>query len=127
MTDGWAIAAVVAACGTWPFVAWQALETRRATNTATGALAASTATAIDAARARLDVEAPQIEVRVTGPAKHPQGPHRHGGAGGEWPSDQVWHFPRDEGLGKDLVVDLAVVITTRSDRPVHLSFAGDLY
>lgn len=135
MTDGWTIGATVAASvagvaalGAWPFIGWQAWETRKATRTAAGALVATTAMAVDAARARLDMEAPQIEVTVSGPTKNPQGVVHGGGASNEWPLDAgPFHFPRDEGLDKSLIVTFLVHIVAHGSRPVGVRCRGDLY
>jgi hypothetical protein len=138
MADGWTIGAAiatgiagVAALGTWPFVAWQALETRKAARTASDALVASTAMAIDAARARLDAGAPRVSVAVNGPKTTPQGKAHGGGVGSVWPIDGqrhgIFQFPRDAGPENSLWVVYEVGITAYGDQPMHMACEGDLY
>ncbi|RVU14598.1 hypothetical protein EOT10_40615 [Streptomyces antnestii] len=124
MTDFWGIAAAVATSASAGFVAWQAGETRRSTKISQNALKSSQAVALDAARGRLDDQAPQVEVHLTADAAWPPlGPSS--GWPQPWPATQEWHFPRDEDVHLALRVTLHV--TNHSNRPVHVTFQGDLY
>ncbi|MBY8868710.1 hypothetical protein [Streptomyces sennicomposti] len=124
MTDTWGIAAAVATSASALFVAWQAGETRRSTNISQHALTSSQAVALDAARGRLDDQAPQVEVHLTPEtAWPPLGPSA--GWPQPWPPAQEWHFPRDEDTL--LALRVTVHVTNHSDRPVHATFEGDLY
>ncbi|MFF4145959.1 hypothetical protein ACFY0A_32430 [Streptomyces sp. NPDC001698] len=123
MTDSWGIAAAVATSASALFVAWQAGETRRSTKISQNALKSSQAVALDAARGRLDDQAPQVEVHLADAAWPPLGPSS--GWPQPWPAAQEWHFPRDEDVLLALRVTLHVI--NHSNRPVHVTFQGDLY
>src|SRR5499427_2354697 len=60
----WTVAAVVVAIVGSAIVAWQAMETHRTTTLSQRTLEVSNALAIDAARSRLDQDAPRIDVYV---------------------------------------------------------------
>ena len=60
----WTVAAVVVAIVGSVIVAWQALETHRTTTLSQRTLEVSNSLAIDAARSRLDQDAPRIDVYV---------------------------------------------------------------
>jgi hypothetical protein len=60
----WTVAAVVVAIVGSAIVAWQALETHRTTTLSQRTLEVSNALAIDAARSRLDQDAPRVDVYV---------------------------------------------------------------
>jgi hypothetical protein len=132
MTDGWTqtaaiatAASAVATAASAAFIAWQAAETRRATRTAQGSLLAAQATALDAARARLDNQAPRVELNVEMYRWPPYTPSESGGKPQPWPAGTTWHLPRD---GRQrLLVSVLVNIANHSDRHVHLAFGGDLH
>lgn len=123
MTDSWGIAAAVATSVSALFVAWQAGETRRATKISQNALKSAQTVALDAARSRLDDQAPQVAVHLSDAAWPPLG--SSSGWPQPWPAVQAWHFPRDEDVLLALRVTLHV--TNHSNRPVHVTFQGDLY
>ncbi|MFD6327639.1 hypothetical protein ACFWOL_33585 [Streptomyces sp. NPDC058442] len=123
MTDSWGIAAAVATSASALFVAWQAGETRRATKISQNALKSAQTVALDAARSRLDDQAPQVAVHLSDAAWPPLG--SSSGWPQPWPAVQAWHFPRDEDVLLALRVTLHV--TNHSNRPVHVTFQGDLY
>src|SRR5215469_1756108 len=89
----WTIAAVVVAIVGSAIVAWQALETHRTTNLSQRTLKVSNSLAIDAARSRLDQDAPRIEVYV-------EQVYALLAASGSAPGPKVdsgarWHLPAD--------------------------------
>jgi hypothetical protein len=87
-----------AVAGTLAFgaVAWQAYRIRQGNEVAQRALIASEAVAIDAARARLDAQAPAVSVRLTDEAWPPHRASQFGVIAGEWPAGYEWHFPAKE-------------------------------
>lgn len=124
MTDGWTITAAIATAASAAFVAWQAFETRKATGTAQAALRSAESVALDQTRARLDDQAPRVEVHQENPAWPPLGASAVG-MPQPWPGQHEWHFPRDGDVLLALRVD--AVITNHSDRAVQVTFNGDLY
>jgi hypothetical protein len=122
MTDRWTVAA---AFGTGLFVAWQAFETRRATNANRRAVQASQAVAVDAARARIDEHAPRLQVSVDSPSWPPLEPSVVvGGEPNPQPAGKEWHFPRD--AKKDLMLRVQVWVKNLGARNAQVRFEGSI-
>jgi hypothetical protein len=113
----WTILAVVAALLGTGVVAWQAMETHRTTSLSQQALEASNSLAIDAARTRLDQDAPRVEVYVEQVSVLSAG-------SGNMPAFQAesrasWHLPAD--ADRTLQVQAQVrVVNLMTDRTIHL-------
>lgn len=109
------VASAAAAAVATGLVAWQARLARRAN-------ASAHAVVIDSAKARLDAEAPDLDVRVLAPAWPPlcdandSTSHPAGGT--------VWLLPRDE--QQTLVCTLPVDLTNRGTRDVEVTISGDV-
>ncbi|BBJ41243.1 hypothetical protein AB0L49_31475 [Streptomyces antimycoticus] len=122
MVNGWDVAAAVgtvasaaAAAVATGLVAWQARLARRAN-------ASAHAVVIDSAKARLDAEAPDLDVRALAPAWPPLSDAQDSAS---LPTrDTVWSFPGDE--RKTLVCTLAVELTNRGTRDVEVTIHGDV-
>lgn len=104
-------------------VAWQAYRIRQGNQVAHRALIASEAMAIDAARARLDAQAPAVTVRLTEPAWPPHGASQFGVIAGEWPAGYEWHFPAKE--DERIVLRARLDIENRNERHVCVEYDGD--
>jgi hypothetical protein len=126
MADPWDIAAAIGTICSAFFVAWQARETRRATNFGRQALYASQAVAIDSTRARLDLDAPRVHISIGDPSpqlersessvegfSNPQ-PFGHG---------QEWHFPNDQ--AQRILVRVPVTISNQGSGVVELRWDWD--
>lgn len=105
-------------------VAWQAYRIRQGNEVAHRALIASEAVAIDAARARLDAQAPAVTVRLTDVAWPPHGASQFGVIAGEWPAGHEWHFPAKE--DDRIVLQARVLIENGADRYGAVEYDGDL-
>ena len=111
----WTVAAVVVAIVGSAIVAWQALETHRTTTLSQRTLEVSNALAIDAARSRLDQDAPRIDVYVEQVAFLPADP-------GDMPGAR-WKLPAD--AARMLRVQAQVrVVNLMNDRTIHLKVKG---
>ena len=111
----WTIAAVVVAIVGSAIVAWQAMETHRTTTLSQRTLEVSNALAIDAARSRLDQDAPRIDVYVEQVSFLPADPGDLPGAG--------WQLPAD--AARLLRVQAQVrVVNLMNDRTIHLKVKG---
>jgi hypothetical protein len=111
----WTVAAVVVAIVGSAIVAWQALETHRTTTLSQRTLEVSNALAIDAARSRLDQDAPRIDVYVEQVSFLPADP-------GDMPGAR-WKLPAD--ATRLLRVQAQVrVVNLMNDRTIHLKVKG---
>jgi hypothetical protein len=111
----WTVAAVVVAIVGSAIVAWQALETHRTTTLSQRTLEVSNALAIDAARSRLDQDAPRIDVYVEQVSFLPADP-------GDLPGAR-WNLPAD--ASRLLRVQAQVtVVNLMNDRTIHLKVKG---
>ena len=108
----WTVAAVVVAIVGSAIVAWQALETHRTTTLSQRTLEVSNALAIDAARSRLDQDAPRIDVYVEQVSFLPT----------DMPGAR-WNLPAD--AARLLRVQAQVtVVNLMNDRTIHLKVKG---
>jgi hypothetical protein len=112
-----AIAAVISAGGIG-FLAFQVTEARRTRGVAEVATYNDT-------KARMDAQAPRVEVDVGLPEWPPLGASPTGGTPQPWPPAQEWHFPR--GQDHQLLLQAQVRVTNRSESTVHVKFEGDLW
>ena len=111
----WTVAAVVVAIVGSAIVAWQAMETHRTTTLSQRTLEVSNALAIDAARSRLDQDAPRIDVYVEQVSFLPADP-------GDLPGGR-WQLPAD--AARLLRVQAQVrVVNLMNDRTIHLKVKG---
>ena len=111
----WTIAAVVVAIVGSVIVAWQAMETHRTTTLSQRTLEVSNALAIDAARSRLDQDAPRIDVYVEQVSSVPAD-------AGDMPGAR-WKLPAD--AARLLRVQAQVrVVNLMNDRTIHLKVKG---
>jgi len=76
-------------------------------------------------KARLDAQAPRIEVHVDPPTWPPLGGSPSGGTPQPWPPAHEWHFPR--GKEHQLLLQTTVVVGNRSESTVRVTFEGDLW
>ena len=111
-------------------VAWQSYLMRKtfkvsqdALEVAQNALVASETVAIDAARTRLDAQAPAVSVRFTEVEWPPYAWTPSGMPVGHWPNGYEWHFPEKE--DERIVLQARVVIENRGDRYVNVEYDGD--
>jgi hypothetical protein len=117
----WPIAAVIVAAVAGAIVAWQAWETHRTTNVSQQALVASAALAIDGARARLDQDAPRIDVYVEGVSL--LNPGLLDMAGDQIEPGGRWNLSED--AARPLQVQARVKVRNlMSDRTTHLKVTG---
>ncbi len=108
------LAFVIAVLGTF-VVAWQAYETHRTTTLSHRTLESNHSLAIDSARARLDQDAPRIDVYVEQVSVLPEG-------AGET-STPEWRLPAD--AGRMLSVQAQVrVVNLMPYRTIHLTVSG---
>ncbi|MEU1180635.1 hypothetical protein ABZ464_23845 [Streptomyces sp. NPDC005820] len=91
---------------------------------AQNALVASETVAIDAARTRLDAEAPVVNVRFTEVEWPPYAWTPSGMPVGHWPNGHEWHFPEKE--NDRIVLQARVVVENQGDRYVNVEYDGDL-
>jgi hypothetical protein len=120
-TNVWTIAAVIVAAVGGAIVAWQAWETHRTTNVSQQALIASAALAIDSARARLDQDAPRIDVYVEGVSL--LNPGLLDVAGDQIEPGGQWNLGQD--AARSLQVQARVKVRNlMSDRTTHLKVTG---
>jgi hypothetical protein len=111
----WTVAAVVVAIVGSVIVAWQAMETHRTTTLGQRTLEVSNALAIDAARSRLDQDAPRIDVYVEQVSFLPAD-------AGDIPGKR-WKLPAD--ATRLLRVQAQVtVVNLMNDRTIHLKVRG---
>jgi hypothetical protein len=109
-----ALAFVIAVLGTI-VVAWQAYETHRTTTLSQRTLESNHSLAIDSARARLDQDAPRIDVYVEQVSMLPGEPGETPAAG--------WSLPAD--AGRLLSVQAQVrVVNLMPHRTIHLTVSG---
>ncbi|MEU1463658.1 hypothetical protein ABZ467_23725 [Streptomyces sp. NPDC005727] len=109
------VASAAAAAVPTGLVAWQARLARRAN-------ASAHAVVIDSAKARLDAEAPDLDVRVLAPAWPPL--HDANDSTSHLAGDTVWSLPGDE--EQTLVWTLPVDLANRGTRDVEVSISGDI-
>ncbi|MEU6367426.1 hypothetical protein ABZ876_17235 [Streptomyces sp. NPDC046931] len=109
------VASAAAAAVATGLVAWQARLARRAN-------ASAHAVVIDSAKARLDAEAPDLDVRVLAPEWPPL--HDANDSTSHLAGDTVWSLPGDE--EKTLVWTLPVDLANRGTRDVEVSISGDI-
>jgi hypothetical protein len=91
---------------------------------AQNALVASETVAIDAARTRLDAQAPAVSVRLTEVQWPPYAWSHVGMPVNPWPNGYDWHFPEKE--NERIVLQARVVVENRGDRYVNVEYDGDL-
>ncbi|MFK0107904.1 hypothetical protein [Streptomyces sp. NPDC091217] len=91
---------------------------------AQNALIASETVAIDAARTRLDAQAPAVSVRFTEVQWPPYAWSHVGMPVNPWPNGYDWHFPEKE--NERIVLQARVVVENRGDRYVNVEYDGDL-
>jgi hypothetical protein len=109
------LAFVIAVLGTI-VVAWQAYETHRTTTLSQRTLESNHSLAIDSARARLDQDAPRIDVYVEQVSVLP-------GDAGETGTASQWRLPAD--AGRLLSVQAQVrVVNLMPHRTIHLKVSG---
>jgi hypothetical protein len=109
------VAFVIAVLGTI-VVAWQAYETHRTTTLSQRTLESNHSLAIDSARARLDQDAPRIDVYVEQVSVLP-------GDAAETSAATGWHLPAD--AGRLLSVQAQVrVVNLMPHRTIHLKVSG---
>jgi hypothetical protein len=109
------VAFVIAVLGTI-VVAWQAYETHRTTTLTHRTLESNHSLAIDSARARLDQDAPRIDVYVEQVSVLP-------GDAAETSAATGWHLPAD--AGRLLSVQAQVrVVNLMPHRTIHLTVSG---
>ncbi|WP_432135855.1 hypothetical protein [Streptomyces sp. bgisy154] len=113
-------------------VAVQSYFTRKAVNVsqvaldvAHGTQVASEAVAIDAARARLDIEAPAMEIRVVDVPWPPLAWSHVGMPVSPWPPGYEWHFPHKQ--DERIVLQARIGVRNAGTRPMTVEFDGDLY
>lgn len=123
--DFWTALSAIATAAAFIAVAWQSVLTRQALKVAQEALATSETVALDAARVRLDAEAPDVSVTVIGAEWPPMAWTPTGMPVNAYPAGHEWHFPA--GQDERLVLQARIRVENRS--PVHLSieYSGDLY
>ena len=110
-TQIWTVAAVVVAIVGSVIVAWQALETHRTTTLSQRTLEVSNSLAIDAARSRLDQDAPRIDVYV----EQVSVPGETSGA----------HWSLEADAARLIRVQAQVtVVNLMNDRTIHLKVNG---
>ena len=118
------LAFVIAVLGTI-VVAWQAYETHRTTTLSQRTLESNHSLAIDSARARLDQDAPRIDVYVEQVSVHPGAGLPGAGLPGE-PGESPaagWSLPAD--AGRLLSVQAQVrVVNLMPHRTIHLKVSG---
>ncbi|MDX3067089.1 hypothetical protein PV518_33780 [Streptomyces sp. ND04-05B] len=127
----WAAIGSIATAAGFLVVAWQSYLTRKAVKVsqdalevAQNALVASETVAIDAARARLDAQAPAVSVRLTDIEWPPYAWTPSGMPVGHWPAGYEWHFPEKE--NERIVLQARVVLENKGDRYVNVEYDGDL-
>ncbi|MGW7168181.1 hypothetical protein ACWGH3_23345 [Streptomyces sp. NPDC054884] len=121
----WTALSACATAAAFVAVAWQSFLTRSAVVTAQRALIASEAVALDAARGRLDVEAPNVMVKISEVPWPPLAWTPHGMPIQPFPpgSDE-WHFPEKE--NERLVLQAKVVVENKGTKHVSVEYEGDL-
>lgn len=112
-------------------IAWQSYLMRKAVKVSQDALevaqntlAASEAVAIDAARTRLDAQAPAVTVRFTEVQWPPYAWSHVGMPASPWPNGYEWHFPEKE--NDRIVLKARIVIENRGERYINVEYVGDL-
>ncbi|MER6786961.1 hypothetical protein ABT330_20480 [Streptomyces sp. NPDC000658] len=126
-----AIGSISTAAG-FAAVAWQSALTRKtvkvsqdALEVAQNALVASEAVAVDAARTRLDAQAPVVSVRLTEVQWPPYAWSHMGMPVNPWPNGYEWHLPEKE--NERIVLQARVVVENKApDRYVYVEYDGDL-
>ncbi|MFI1212026.1 hypothetical protein ACH4UV_31000 [Streptomyces sp. NPDC020802] len=128
----WTALSATATAAAFVVVAWQSFLTRRAVVTAQRALAtadralvASQAVALDAARARLDGQAPAVSVRVHEVPWPPYAWTPSGMPVGHWPTGYEWHFPAKQ--DERIVLQAGIRVQNHGRAHLTLDFQGDLY
>ena len=125
MADGWVQLSAIGTGLSAAFVAWQAWETRRATNTSRNSLQAAWAMVADEARDRMDEQAPKTEAYLDGNLPWPPlVPSTVGGTPQPEVLGKMWHFPKDEDQRLQLYVH--VYVENLSDRKVYVEFGGEV-
>ncbi|MFD3590405.1 hypothetical protein [Streptomyces sp. NPDC058683] len=112
-------------------IAWQSYLMRKAVKVSQDALevaqntlAASETVAIDAARTRLDAQAPAVTARFTEVQWPPYAWSHVGMPASPWPNGYEWHFPEKE--NDRIVLKARVVIENRGERYINVEYVGDL-
>lgn len=120
----WTALSACATAAAFIAVAWQSVLTRSAVVTAQRALIASEAVALDAARGRLDVEAPNVTVKISEVPWPPLAWTSHGMPVQPFPpGSDVWHFPEKE--NERLVLQAKVVVENKGAKHVSVEYGGD--
>ncbi|MCQ9129983.1 hypothetical protein [Streptomyces hilarionis] len=121
----WTALSACATAAAFVAVAWQSFLTRSAVVTAQRALIASEAVALDAARGRLDVEAPNVSVKVSDVPWPPLAWTPHGMPIQPFPpGSDVWHFPEKE--TERLVLQAKIEVKNNGTKHVSVEYDGDL-
>lgn len=128
----WTALSACATTAAFGAVAWQSFLTRRAVVTsqralltAERALVASEAVALDAARARLDGQAPEVSVRISDVPWPPYAWTPSGMPVNPWPNGYEWHFPAKQ--DERIVLQAAINVRNHGLSHLTLDFEGDLY
>jgi hypothetical protein len=127
MVDLWTEGAAIGTSLGALFVAWQAFETRRATNATRRALSASEAVALDAARARMDEGVPRVHVFVDSvdwPPLEPSVISSFGGKDQPLEPGRQWHFPRD--ANQMVVLRIRLQVENLENRKILLRYRGPI-
>ncbi|MFC5028670.1 hypothetical protein C8250_025385 [Streptomyces sp. So13.3] len=120
----WTAVSAVATALAFLVVAWQSILTRSALSVAHTALTVSEAVALDAARARLDDQAPEVTVVIDDVPWPPLAWSHIGVPVHPWPPGHEWPFPEKE--HERIVLQALVWLDNPSSRSVWVTFSGDL-
>ncbi|AWZ05126.1 MULTISPECIES: hypothetical protein [unclassified Streptomyces] len=128
----WTALSATATAAAFFAVTWRSILTRRALGTAQQALAtadqaliASQAVALDAARTRLDGQAPTVSVRIHEVPWPPLAWTPHGMPVNPWPNGYEWHFPAMQ--EERIVLQACIEVQNHAQSHVTLDCQGDLY
>ncbi|MCF3129860.1 hypothetical protein [Streptomyces olivochromogenes] len=128
----WTALSACATTAAFGAVAAQSFLTRRAVVTAQRALVtadqalvASQAVALDAARARLDEQAPAVSVRIHDVPWPPYAWTPSGMPVNPWPNGHEWHFPAKQ--DQRIVLQAGITVQNHGRSHITLNFEGDLY
>lgn len=122
--DFWSTLGDVATALAFIVVAWQAFLTRRALLVAQHALTASQSVALDTARTRMDAQAPDVAVRISGVEWPPKAWTSAGMPVGTFPAGHEWHFPIKQ--EERLVLQAPLRVENSGNRHVAVEYDGDI-
>lgn len=127
----WLALGSIGTAASFGVIAWQSALTRKAVTVshdalevAQNALVINEAVAIDAARARLDAQAPAVSVRLTDVQWPPYAWSHVGMPVNPWPAGYEWHFPEKQ--DERTVLQARVVVQNHGNRHVNVEYEGDL-